>query len=621
MILEQASESKSSVASALHQLLHLMPAFCIITPTQRLAEVKMKLSHVLYLAWIIAVLAARSGPAAESELKPVAVATFKNGLAFVVRQGDVPLEGGKGRIVPVPAATLGSLWITPNDAKVTLDEVVAYRYKVASQRKLTRLADLLSANAGKAVTLGYSDQKEYTGEIVGLRESEPSPDRASSTAGAAPELALPQGAAPESLALNERAPIAEFEGALPQPLHIVPEFLLLKVEGKLLALLLRNITHVTLPGDPVLQLPIEEERKALRLKVKGARSDANVTMGYLEKGLGWTPSYLVSLQDDKTALITMQAVVIDDAEDLKDTEMFFVVGVPNFAYAHIPSPMALEQTLLDFMQAANRKEGGALGGIASNAILAQRVAMETDQFASGVPSLEAAVEELQGAPEEDLFLYGRSGVTLAKGERATYNMFSGNVNYEHIYQWDVQDTPRVDAFGNVQNLRNPTSPDQAERNNIWHSLRLKNNTKFPWTSAPALVISGTKPVSQDTIPYTPKGAVSNLKLTIATDIRSSHDEREVARQQNVARRRGSSYDEVTVEGTLKIKNYKTKDVRLSITKTLRGNVESQSDEGKAEKLAEAISVDNPMSRLTWEITLQPGEERTISYRYKVWVRA
>jgi hypothetical protein len=568
----------------------------------------------------MAALAAHCGAAAESELKPVTVATFKNGLAFVVRQGGVPLEGGEGKIVPVPAATLGSLWITPNDAKVTLDEVVAYRYKVASRQKLTTLADLLMANAGKPVTLAYSDHNVYTGEIVGLRQSEPSAERTSSSA-AAPAMVQLERPAPEFPPLGERDWSADFEGASPLPLRIGPEFLLLKVEDKLLALLLRNITHVTLPADPVLQLPREEERKALRLKVKGARNDANVTMGYLERGLGWTPSYLVSLQDDKTALITMQAVVIDDAEDLKDTDMFFVVGVPNFAYAHIPSPMALEQTLLDFMQAANRKEGGTLGGIASNAILAQRVAVETDQLASGAPSLEAAVEELQGAPEEDLFLYGRSGVTLAKGERATYNVFSGNVNYEHIYQWDVQDAPRVDAYGNVQNFRNPTSPDQAERNNIWHTLRLKNNTKFPWTSAPALVISGTKPVSQDTIPYTPKGAVSNLKLTIATDIRSSHDEREVARQQNVGRRRGVSYDEVTVEGTLKIKNYKTKDVRLSITKTLRGNVESQSDDGKAEKLAEAISVDNPMSRLSWEITLQPGEERTVSYRYKVWVRA
>jgi hypothetical protein len=178
----------------------------------------------------------------------------------------------------------------------------------------------------------------------------------------------------------------------------------------------------------------------------------------------------------------------------------------------------------------------------------------------------------------------------------------------------------VDGFGNVQNNQISGSSDQAERNSIWHALRVKNNTKFPWTSAPTMVISGTKPVSQDTLPYTPKGATSTLKLTIATDIRASHAEQEVDRTQNVPRRRGYTYDQVTVEGTLKIKNYKTRDVRLSIAKTLRGTVDSQTDEGKSEKLGEAIAVDNPMSRLTWEITLKPGEERSIRYRYKIWLR-
>jgi len=281
----------------------------------------------------------------------------------------------------------------------------------------------------------------------------------------------------------------------------------------------------------------------------------------------------------------------------------------------------LQQTLLDFEQAAMRKDSGVMGGVASNALVAQRVAVMADErMAAGAAGFETAVEELQGAPEEDLFLYSRSGVTLAKGERASYNVFSGSVSYEHIYQWEVQDTPRVDAYGNISNYQAAQGSDQAARNNIWHALRVKNTTKFPWTSAPALVNSGTKPVSQDTLPYTPKGAVSNLKLTIATDIRSSHDEREVARQQSVLRRRGYNYDEVTVEGTLTVKNYKSKEVRLSIGKTLRGSVESQTDGGKAEKLGEAISVDNPMSRLTWEITLKPGEERSITYRYKVWVR-
>jgi hypothetical protein len=61
-------------------------------------------------------------------------------------------------------------------------------------------------------------------------------------------------------------------------------------------------------------------------------------------------------------------------------------------------------------------------------------------------------------------------------------------------------------------------------------------------------------------------------------------------------------------------------VRLNIGKTLRGSVEAQSDDGTNVKLGEAIQAENPMSRLAWEITLKPGEEKTIAYRYKIWVR-
>ena len=571
----------------------------------------MRLSRMLSLFMglcFLAPLAAYSGETPDGDLKTLAVSAFKNGLAFVVKQGDVRLEDGAGRIAPIPNAALGSLWITPNDAGTSLDEVVAYRYKVAGRQNLTVLADVLLANSGKVVTVGYGNQKEYTGEIVGFREAEhPAPD---------------WGPAPTALAENPYS-VAGTASTPAEPVRVAPEFLLLKVEGKLLALYFRNITQITLPPDPVLQTMREEERKALRFKVRGATSHANLTMGYLESGLGWTPSYLVSLQNNQTAQITMQAVVVDDAEDLKDAEVFFVVGVPNFAYAHIPSPMALQQTLLDFMQAANRKDIAG-GGRYSNAIMGQATVMDAEGSAGGMispaPGFETAVEELAGAPEEDLFLYSRGGVTLARGERATYNVFSASLNYEHVYQWEVQDQPRVDGFGNVQNNQISRESDQTDRNYIWHALRVKNTTKFPWTSAPTMVISGTKPVSQDTLPYTPKGATSTLKLTIATDIRASHEEQEVDRQQNLQRRRGYTYDQVTVEGTLKIKNYKSQEVRLSIAKALRGSVESQTDDGKAEKLGEAIAVDNPMSRLTWEITLKPGEEKSIHYRYKVWLR-
>ncbi|HVR23001.1 MAG TPA: hypothetical protein VMU26_06735 [Candidatus Polarisedimenticolia bacterium] len=540
-----------------------------------------------------------SGEAPEPELKTTAVAAFKNGLAFVVKQGDARLEAGVGNIASVPNATLGSLWIAPNDAGASLDEIVAHRYKVFGQQSLTVLAEVLLANAGKVLTIVDNNQKEYTGEIVGFRQ-------------AAGSALLSNPSAENSY--SNASPV------LPQP-RVVPEFLLLKSEGKILALYFHNIARVVLPADSVLQQPQEEERKALRFKIKGATGHAHLTMGYLEHGLGWTPSYLVSLQDDKMAQITMQAVLVDDAEDLKDTDLFFVVGVPNFAYANVLSPMALQQSLLDFMQAATRRND--TNGLYSNALTGQRVIAGAvnglGDADSEAPSLASTIQELQGAQEEDLFLYNRKNVTLGQGERATYNVFSEIVNYEHIYEWNLEDQPRVDGFGNAQNNLN-SGADRSTKDSIWHALRLKNTTKFPWTSAPTMVISGTKPLSQDTVPYTPKGATSSLKLTVATDLRASHEENEVDRQKDVQRRRSHNYDEVTVEGTLTVRNYKSKEVRLSIADRVRGSVESQTDDGKTTKLAEAIAVDNPLSRLTWEVTLKAGEEKIIKYRYKVWLR-
>src|SRR5712671_3730559 len=91
---------------------------------------------------IIWSIAAHSGEVPGPELKTTAVAAFKNGLAFVVKQGDVRLEAGVGNLSSIPNATLGSLWIAPNDAGASLDEVVAHRDKVVGRQNLIALADV-----------------------------------------------------------------------------------------------------------------------------------------------------------------------------------------------------------------------------------------------------------------------------------------------------------------------------------------------------------------------------------------------------------------------------------------------------------------------------------------------
>jgi hypothetical protein len=520
--------------------------------------------------------------------KSVAVAAFKNGLAFVVRQGEIPLSSGTGRIAPIPNATLGTLWLSSGTPESRLDEVVAYRYSTVGERVIPSMGEILRANAGKTVTVTYQ-MKEYTGQVVGLQESPAASTQLPQIPG---QLRDPDGGPRE-------------------------DYLLLRVDKSLKAFPIGGISMASLPEDAVLREYMERQSQALRFKVKGGSPKEKLTMGYLEHGLGWTPSYLICLVDDKSAQITMQAVVTNDAEDIQNAELFFVVGVPNFAYAGTLSPMSLQQSLVDFMKDAVRDSKAF--GMLSNAIHGQYIAADEASLSAPI-SFAPSVDEMSSAPEEDLFLYNRSDVTLAKGERASYNVFSGVIALEHIYNWEVEGQPRVDAFGNVVNP-NPNVQDGTHADSVWHAIRLKNATKFPWTSAPALVISGDKPVSQDTLPYTPKGASATLRVTVATDIRANHEEREVARQQDVPRRRGYNYDLVTVEGKLRLKNYKTKEVHLSIGKTLRGKAEFLSDQGEAVQLGEGIESDNPKSRLSWEITLKPAEERAVTYRYKIWVRA
>ena len=561
----------------------------------------MRLKQIRVLALgicVITAMAAFAGEAVESDLKPVAVAVFKNGLAFVVRDGTVRVASGEAKIPFVPMATLGTLWVAPNDPGTSLEELVAYRYDEKTQVPAATIAQILDANPGKIVTVSYGE-KEYTGQIVGLRSGQEKP--------------------------AEPAPADS--SVSPQRLLGLPEYLLLKSEQKLIALPMSGIGTVSLPQDAILRVEDTSWKSGLRMKVKGASDHARLTMAYLEKGIGWTPSYLVTLKDDKNAELTLQSVVTNDVEDIEDAEMFFVVGVPNFAYSSVPSPMALTQTLqaltdMEQMGLTNRRDrfNNALQGqfqagveVAGGAGTIGGLASDTD-FSNGV-------SELSGAPEEDLFLYSHAGTTLNRGERATYNVFSAGVGIEHIYEWDIADTSRVDANGSVQNNYNPqNAADQNALNNIWHSLKMKNTTKFPWTSAPTLVISGTKPIAQDTLPYTPKGATSNLKLTIATDVRASQQELEVDRQANVPHRQPYRYDLVTVEGTLKLESYKAKDIHLMIHKTLRGEVISSTDDGKVEKLAHGIELDNPLSQLTWDFTLKAGEKKTVTYRYKDFVR-
>lgn len=227
---------------------------------------------------------------------------------------------------------------------------------------------------------------------------------------------------------------------------------------------------------------------------------------------------------------------------------------------------------------------------------------------SGCRGVKAA-----GESNEDLYLYSQPHVTLKKGDRARYTVFTSKVPYEHAYELDVPDTMNVDYYGN-------RTSDGREKDNepqVWHVLKLENTTQYPWTTAPALAINGPMPIAQDTLKYTPPKGKNTLKLTVATDIRATQEQMETAREQVSVLRH--DYDKVTVDGKLTIHSFKPKPVKITVKKAIVGEVAEASDSGNIVKLAKRLNSVNPDSQITWEFELAPGAEKVLTYQYKVLV--
>lgn len=478
--------------------------------------------------------------AVSQELRVTEAIVFKNGLSFVTRQGPLAFKDGEARIVPAPDALLGTLWIAAGERRV--DGARASKEEVQVESEATSLAALLDVNAGRKVSL-LIDDREYTGKLV----------------------------------------------QSPAPL------VLLQIDGKVHAFNRDSVKSVAFAEAPSLKVSQPESRTVLSIQAQGANESEPATVRYLRYGLSWIPEYTIELLDAERARVTMKATLINDGEDLRDARIRFAVGYPNFQFAHVPSPMTLQQSLQQFLASL---AGNAYGNDRFANAMTQQLTVnyttsnDSDRVLPGPPAT--------GESAEDLFFDDRERVTLAKGERAQVPILSETVPFRHIYQWTVA---------------NEITTDQ-----VWHSVSVANRGTTPWTTASALVLSNGKPLAQDTMPYTAAGSSAEVKLTIATDVAVERTEVEVDRKPRDLQRFGYTYDAVVVEGTLTITNFKREAITVDVTKDVEGQSTLREPEGKVTRLALRPKAVNPSERLEWQLPVAAGATRTVKYRYKVWVR-
>jgi len=541
---------------------------------------------------------AHSDEHAEAPTRIERVALFKNGLGFFVAESALPDATGPVVIGPFPAASHGTFWVA-YPANVRLENLVARETVMEESVEAITVPELLRANVGKKVRVrvSYEDKLVGEGTIVHFPEDrEPTDEDAYVTGRASVPWGRPGGPGQSQLVLIETA------------------------DG-MMAIAPHSIWRVEFPDKDV--------ARSFTRKVKAAQLHAHLnkpapggvlTTTYLAKGITWAPSYAIDVSDAETARLSAKATIINEAADLDGVDVTLVTGFPNLRFADVLSPFALKENLAQFLQSLTRGESRREGEARS--VVTQNIAyFGAGGYGGGlgaamperpVPDYRAAAA---GQAAEDLFLYPLDDVTLQKDEVGYYPLFTESVPYTHIYQWEI---PDYVTEGERYLQRAEERRERPEE--VWHSLRIENTTKVPWTTAPAETVQNGQILGQDILSFTPPGGEATVRITQAVSVKATQTEVETARERNAARFYERPYDLVSIEGNLSVENFLAKSVTLEITKTVSGEVKSSAPEADIEKVARGLRGVNPLNVLTWTLELNPGQVQDVTYAYDVYVR-
>ena len=548
------------------------------------------------VAWALPVFAAADDgekdlPLLKTRVKTIAA--FKNGLGFVFRSGQTRLRDGWARTESFPPGALGSFWIG-STGRSSVVELVSYKGRQSEPMPAITLGELMAANIGKPATVSYAMGNE-TRRATGVILSVPDDRKASMDVA---DAVIYGSARLGGAAENGRG-----------------EIVMLETDGGIVAINKSSIQSLELRAGAQMKTSLSRETSATKFRLEGNPASAEIGLAYLEKGILWSPSYRVDIRNEKEADISLDSVLVNDVEDLDDAEVSFVVGYPNFMYADVVSPLSTSQSVAAFIQSMTMDRRGEAGRMGGNMVMSQSLFNNGD-FSGNArnESPYTITRSMPGETSEDLYFYRQPHVTMKKGDRVRFTVLSGKVAYQHRYQWDVPDSMNVDQRGMRQNEPNR---NEEEARQIWHVLRLKNSMSQPWTTAPAFTVNGALPMAQDILRYTPPGGENNLKLTVATDVRGEIQQSEVSRRP--LNLEGRSFEEIVVNGKLTVTNLKATPIRITVKKSLTGTVMEAGQAGQVTKMARQLTGMNPSSEIQWEVELDKGAEKELSYQYKTLV--
>ena len=405
-----------------------------------------------------------------------------------------------------------------------------------------------------------------------------------------------------------------------------------------------EVANIKFKTSPVYESDEEVESVAykpvLQIDFHKKMDEDRLELMYLTKGITWIPGYYIELQKKGRAKVILRSTLINDAEDIENSDVNFVVGVPNFQYANELSPIFGSKQVAKFlgeldvnyqpletMNLNNFSNSIRSYNVDPNIHLNNTAPPVSTELQGGMPDepdLSETIKSLTASSSQDMFFYTAKNVSLKKGGRGFYDIFEINVPVKHVYECALSTSGSANTTtrANYKFGKGTVHP-------VHHSLKLENSSQFPFTTGPALLVSTAnghlEPLSQDKIKYTPMGGSVSLKMTEAIDIFVAESEtiKKVADKKKQYPKRTDNapwYDLVTVKGKITMVNHKSESVELQVRKTVHGMVDIDKDYEESVISQEMPKQLNDLTKMKFNETLAPKEKRTIHYSYTTYIR-
>ncbi|MFI4911256.1 MAG: hypothetical protein ACIAQZ_06265 [Sedimentisphaeraceae bacterium JB056] len=507
------------------------------------------------------------------------IALFKNGSGYFLSSVEIDEGVSDFEIMPEVAPANGTFWVSWPKG-ISVSSLVAEEVDYNEEIEAVTIVELLKANVGSQVKLKVGDDY-VTGTLKSFDEKNSSDEY------------LPYKPGSQSIIPNIKA-----------------EMITVETDSGMLVMSASRVSSVSFLDW---KMSRSTTRATKKVALKGYLTEestgaARIDMSYIGQGITWVPSYVVDISKDGKAFLTAKALIINEAADLQDVKILLITGYPNLEFNDTFSPISMKNSLAEFL--------ASLGGSTPSAgrgVMMQNMAKSArfDMVAESAAPINYG-DAAQGKQIEDMFFYPLENISLNKKQTGYYPLFSTEVDCKHIYKWDIADN--IDRYYRYNN--NQTQEDPV----VWHCIKLKNSTAQPWTTAPVETVKKNLILGQSTLDFTIPGDEATVKITRAGEVKANQVEYVSKRVANSATFFGTTYDEVTIEGSLFVTNAKKEAVDVEISKVLTGKILNTSPDAQIEKTATNVGQVNETQKLKWNVEVDASDKLELKYSYKAYLR-